>query len=395
MYLTSFVHRDDLFDIAERWLCGRLQPSDGLRISQILISDGFVLGETIESVAKLLMEMTHGCAFRQERLLSKGQLRDAICRTAQNRNSRTEELVRLYETDPEFFYREAPINGAICVDEQERLLGLYRVKRPRRIAEKANRYVANWIFRMVKGRAVEMAKVRARHSEIPLERLITPKTQMDYEFITAEKDVAQQFKENTIKLNKSELTIHDVGGLKIVATEEQLAQLEDKLSEHPNIRVIDRESFSGTYQATSLIIEAIWDRDHVCKRFIDQNGWEKYFDRGIPETDLKKGLEFLLDDAKPTLYMELILSTFPDMVESELGNSLHEERILAQRDNKIYKGYIPMNVEFLIEYLFAVGASPRAHIDHLPIKLWGRYLPDTVIAHIRELYQMPESELYC
>jgi hypothetical protein len=395
MYLSSFAHRDDLFDITERWLCGRLEPNDGLRITQILISDGFVLGETIKSVAKLLIEMTHGRVFRQERLLSKGQLRDAICRTAQNRNSRTEELVRLYETDPEFFYREAPINGAIYVDERERLLGLYRIKRPRRIAEKANRYVANWIFRRVKVRAKEMAKVRARQSEIPLERLVTSKTQMDYEFITAEKDVAQQFKGNSIKLDKPELTIHDVGGIKIVAHEEELAQLEDKLSDHPNIRIIDRENFSGNYQATSLIIEATWDREVVRKLFIDKKGWERYLDRGIPEAELKKGLEFLLDDAKPTLYMELILSTFPDMVESELGDSLHEERIVAQRDNKIYKGYIPMNVEFLIEYLFAVGACPHAHIDQLPIKIWGRYLPDTVIAHIRELFRIPECELCC
>ncbi|MGE5311841.1 MAG: hypothetical protein ACM3MN_08875, partial [Nitrospirota bacterium] len=86
---------------------------------------------------------------------------------------------------------------------------------------------------------------------------------------------------------------------------------------------------------------------------------------------------------------ELILSTFPDMVESELGNSLHEERIIVQRDNKIYKGYIPMNVEFIIEYLLAVGMSPRVSIDHLPIKLWGRYLPDTVLDEIRALYRVP------
>jgi hypothetical protein len=93
--------------------------------------------------------------------------------------------------------------------------------------------------------------------------------------------------------------------------------------------------------------------------------------------------------------MELILSTFADMVESELGNSLHEERIVAQRDTKVYRGYIPMNVEFLIEYLFAVGASPHIHIGRLPIKLWGRYLPDTVIDQIRALYKMPDSELFC
>ncbi len=163
----------------------------------------------------------------------------------------------------------------------------------------------------------------------------------------------------------------------------------------PNIRVIDRENFSGSYQATSLIIEVPWDREHVCRSYMDLRAWDRYLERGLPEAELKKGLEPFLEGSKPTLKMELILATFADMVESELGNSLHEERIIAQRDNKVYRGYIPMNVEFLIEYLFAVGVSPQIHIDRLPIKLWGRYLPDTVIDQIRALYKMPDCELFC
>jgi hypothetical protein len=81
-------------------------------------------------------------------------------------------------------------------------------------------------------------------------------------------------------------------------------------------------------------------------------------------------------------------------VESELGNSIHEEMILAQRGNTRYRGYLPTNVEFLVEYLFAVGFSPKTTIDHLPIKLWGRYLPDTVISDIRQLFNLPEHELF-
>jgi hypothetical protein len=395
MYLTSFIHRDDLFNIAERWLLGRLEPDDGLRITRILICDGFVLGMTLEAVAKILLDFIHGEPFQRERIQFKGQLRDAICRSVEDGNVRTKELVRLYQTNPEFFYREAPINGALYLDNQRRLLGLYRIKRPRRIAEKANRYVADWIFKIVQGRARELARERARQYNIPLEELITPKNQMDWEFTFAERDIAQKFRENKIELDKAALKIHDVGGIKIVANDKKLSKLERILSDHPKIRIINRESFSGSYQATSLIIEVYWDKDNICLSYMDQRAWGKYLHRGIPESELKKGLEPLLEGAEPTLKIELILSTFPDMVESELGNSLHEERIIAQRDNKVYKGYIPMNVEFLIEYLFSVGVSPQVHIDRLPIKLWGRYLPDTVIDQIRELYEMPHGELFC
>ena len=73
-------------------------------------------------------------------------------------------------------------------------------------------------------------------------------------------------------------------------------------------------------------------------------------------------------------------------------NDIHEERITAQRNRKVYRGYIPMNVEFLIEYLFAVALSPKSRIDRLPVKLWGRYLPDTISYHIRQLYYLSEHD---
>ena len=120
-----------------------------------------------------------------------------------------------------------------------------------------------------------------------------------------------------------------------------------------------------------MIIEVTWDRELVCRNYFDLRIWQKYLERGLSETELKRGLEPLLDRAKPTLKLELILSTFSDMVESELGNSLHEERIVAQRDNKVYKGYIPMNVEFLIEYLFARGSQPPPSYRPLTHKALG------------------------
>ena len=280
MYLSSFIHRDHLFDLAERWLLGRLEPDDGLRITQILICDGFVLGQTLEVMLRVLLERVHGKVFKQKRIQFKGQLRDAICSSPLDGSTRIHELVRLYNTNPEFFYREAPINGSICMDDEHRLLGLYRVKRPRRIAEKANRYVANWIFGLVQNRAKEMAWERARDHNLALEELITPKNLMDSEFVRAEKDIAKMFKDNEIQLDKSALKIHDVGGIKIVASTEKLSLLEKELSDQLNIRVNEKESFSGNYQATSLVIDVVWDPDYVCRRYMDLRAWMYYLHRG-------------------------------------------------------------------------------------------------------------------
>jgi len=98
MYLSSFIHRNDLFDIAERWLLGRLEPDDGLRITQILICDGFVLGQTLEAMVRVLLETVQEEGFKQKRIQFKGQLRDAICSSPLDGNARIYELVLHYES---------------------------------------------------------------------------------------------------------------------------------------------------------------------------------------------------------------------------------------------------------------------------------------------------------
>ena len=392
MYLTSFIHREELFDVTERWLSSRLEPSDALRLTQILICDGFVLGETLDSVTRLLLSKVYDTTYRTSRIHFKGELRESICRHAGSITPRVEELLRHYKERPDFFYVEAPINGSMCTDGEGHLLGIYRIKRPRRIAEKANRYIANSIFGMVQERAQRMAEERAQRLGIPLHYLLTPEEEMEHEFVLAEETIAQGFKEGRVKLDRAALTIHDLGGIKIIAEEEALSRLEASLQSDPSVRVMEKEEHEGGYRARNLIIDVPWDPERVCRRYTESRAWERYLNRGIAEDELRKGIEPLLDGVEPRISVELILSTFPDFVESELGISIHEERIVAQRDHKVYQGYIPMNVEFLIEYLFAVGLSPQTHIEGLPVKLWGRYLPDTISYHIRQLYGLHEYD---
>lgn len=393
MYLTSFIHRNALFNIAERWFCNRPEPGDGRSLTEILICDGFIIHETLAVLTRRLIDSIHRKTFHQKHIRTKGELRDIICSSNQDALPQVAELFMRYRGNPEYYYREAPINAMVYLNEQNHLLGSFRIKRPKRIAEKANRRIADWIFDKVVERAREMARERADLSGVPLDSFLTPAEEMVKEFIQAEEFIARSFRDGSIRFDRAAVTIHDVGAIKIVAESHELQQLEKTLMQTPAITVIERENFRGRYQATSLILEVPWDAAYVCQRYRESSAWERYRDRGIPERDLKKGLEPFLTDAEPTINIEVILSTFLDLVESELGNSIHEERIIAQRDNKRYKGYIPMNVEFLVEFLFAVGFSPRINIDHVPIKLWGRYLPETLSSYVRQLHNLPEHDL--
>jgi len=393
VYLTSFIHRNALFDIAERWFCNCPEPGDVRSLTEILICDGFVINETLAVLTNRLLDMTCHRPFSQKCIRSKGELRDIICSDDQNAQPRVTELLRRYRENPDYYYREAPINGVVCLDEHNHLLGSFRIKRPKRIAEKANRKIADWIFEKVIGRAQEMARDRAQLSGVPLDRLETSAEEMLKEFIEAEEFIAGSFRDGSIRFDRAASTIHDVGAIKLVAESDELQQIEKALMQTLDIRIIERADSSGKYQAKKRILEVAWDTEYVCQRYLESRAWERYLDRGIPEEDLKKGLDLFLIDVEPKINIEVILSTFPDMVESELGNSIHEERIIAQRDNKSYRGYIPMNVEFLVESLFAVGFSPRIDIDQVPIKLWGRYLPETLSSYVRRLHNLPEHDL--
>ena len=393
MYLTSFIHRNALFNIAERWFCNRPESGDGRSLTEILICDGFVVKETLAVLTERLLDMTHRRPFHQKPIRSKGELRDIICGDDQGAEPRVAELFRRYRENPDYYYREAPTNSMVYLDEQNHLLGSFRIKRPKRIAEKANRRIADWIFGKVIAQAQEMARERARQSGVPLDGFVTPYEEMLREFIRAEEFIAGSFRDGSIKFDRAALTIQDVGAIKIIAGNNELQQLEKVLIQTPDIAVLEREDFNGKYKAANLILEVPWDSAYVCQRYRESRAWERYLDRGISEDDLKKGLEQFLGDVEPKINIEVILSTFPDMVESEFGSSIHEERIIAQRDDKHYRGYIPMNVEFLVESLFAVGFSPKIDIDRVPIKLWGRYLPETLSSYIRQLYNLPEHDL--
>ncbi len=72
---------------------------------------------------------------------------------------------------------------------------------------------------------------------------------------------------------------------------------------------------------------------------------------------------------------------------------MHESRIFLQRQEQELYGNISLNIEYIIEYLLAVGLSPTVHLDEIPIKIWGRYLPDTLSYRLRRLYNTPEYSL--
>jgi len=113
--------------------------------------------------------------------------------------------------------------------------------------------------------------------------------------------------------------------------------------------------------------------------------WSFAAGRGLPIEDLDRRFGAYVESCRRTFRVELILTTFEDLVESEFGVGIHEQRILEQRDVAADFGRIARNASSIIEYMLRLATSPTVKIDEIPFKIWGRYIRDTVAHEIAEL----------
>ncbi len=84
--------------------------------------------------------------------------------------------------------------------------------------------------------------------------------------------------------------------------------------------------------------------------------------------------------------MEIILTSYEELMQSEFGRSMHELRVLKMRDRQAYCGMIAHNAGYLIEYMLALALAPVTEITELPIKMYGRYLPESIVAAKNALF---------
>ena len=98
-----------------------------------------------------------------------------------------------------------------------------------------------------------------------------------------------------------------------------------------------------------------------------------------------------MESGARTIRAEVILTTFDELVESEFGRAIHEARILTQRTSVTYAGRIAKNASYIIGYLLMLAISPTVEVPELPVKMWGRYLPDTYNLAVWKLFGWREE----
>jgi len=386
MHLTSITHRKQLFELATRWFGDAPRPGDGRFLTQVFIYENLITAGMVRTLLTGIKNAVHPGAVRLLRLHSKDELRDAIVEACQDPTPREAELFRQYRQRPEEFFPGTPSDVVLGLRADGAILGMARVKRLRRIAEKGSRRVADKLAGAINDRATAVAMRRAETYGIPLRQLLSSKTEMAEDFAQAERIVSRTFRDGVLVFQPEDLRIDDGIGFKFVGTPGEMAAIEAAIRDHPAVIGVQREEHHGLYNDINLLVDLQLPDTGQIVGLERSRDWSVLSGRGLTAADLAGGFAGYVESGERSFRVEVILTTRADLVESEFGSAIHEARIIEQRHGTPYAGRIASNASFIISYMLMLALAPSIATPELPVKMWGRYLPDVYSVAIWKLF---------
>jgi hypothetical protein len=378
VYLSGLIHRDRLFDIACRWLSDRAEGRDGRALTEIFIFERAITSPSVRALVSDLAQIIQPGPMVLRRVTTKDAVRDTIAAAVSNPTPRVRELVERYRAQPEEFFPRTPVHMSLVTDGGWRLIGMVRRKRIRRIADKVSRKVAEQLASEIDRTARQLAEERAQRVGVPLGGMVSSRAEMEEDFTAAERLVADRIRIGALTLDPHQQKVDDLIGVKLVVDPELIPRLEEALDQREGTWAFHREVHEGDYGGTHYTVDLELPPVEVVAANLRKVNWSFAAGRGISVYDLESDVYEYLSSGSRTFRVELILTSLDDLIESEFGASIHEVRILEQRDRASYSGRIALNASWIIEYMLHLAISPSVTVGELPIKIWGRYLRDTL-----------------
>ncbi len=386
MHLTSITHRKELFELATRWFADCPLRGDGRFLTQVTTYENLISAPVVRDLLTGIKQSVHPGPVTLTRLRSKDELRDAIVKSCRNPGPREQELFSLYRNHPEDFFPGTPSDVMLGLREDGTILGMARIKRLRRIAEKCSRRVADRLAGAINERARLLAQQRAETYGIPLRELLSSKQEMAQDYDQAERIVSRTFRDGVLVFKPEDLRIDDGIGLKFVGTPGEMESMEEAIRNHPAVVGVVKEEHRGRYNDINLLVDLSVPEPGTLVDLARDWDWSRHAGKGLTPLELAEGFPAFVEGGQRTFRAEVILTTESDLVESEFGSCIHEARILEQRAGVTYSGRIASNASFLIEYMLMLALSPTLEVGELPVKMWGRYLPDVYSLAVWRLF---------
>jgi hypothetical protein len=393
--LTSLLHREDLRDILFRWMSNNLLQEDCEAVKGIVNFNVHIVNLYLDRFSRDLFNFLSGGDTWTFEVSSKGELKDFVLERAPYTNERLDYLKGKYKKYPEDFYRSVPFRGKIYCSGGKAdpfYLGHSRIKRFRRVAEKASRRMVEITFDQIRMNADALAAERASQLGIPKEHLVTPVEKQREEFAHAERRFLKHLRAGLFHPNQQTINsarIQDVAGVKAIVEGDRIPVLEKFFRDTPDYSIAEKEQHVGNYDAVNYIICVKLDKKALIDNPPDSRAVDVLSARGMERGKIVEDYKTFVETGEDYVYLELIASNYSEMIESEFGRCMHEERILAQREQAEYKSSIARNVRYITEYLFLFAISGKTCPDQLPVRLWEKTMPDTYDHAIRALWDIP------
>lgn len=389
MYLSGLTHRDRFFDVAARWLADRPEPQDGRILTEIFAFERAITAPVVRRFVADLCRTCHSGDLYMERISCKDQVRAAIVAAAAHPSTRVAELIDWYRQLPEEFFPRTPVRMSLITLGTGKLAAIVRRKRIRRVADKASRRVADQLTGEIAAVARALAGSRPRHHIPGGSEIDGPPEAPAAVGGAAERLVADRIRSGRLTLEPDALRVDDVIGVKIIGSPAELEKVEASLDQLEYTWAFHREVHDGAYVGIHQVVDLELPPNERILANMENIDWSFAAGRGIPQTDLDRRFRNYLETCRRTFRVELILTSFDDLVESEFGVGIHEQRILDQRSLASDYGRIARNASFIIEYMLRLAVSSSVTVNPLPFKIWGRYIRDTVDHELRCLQGEP------
>jgi hypothetical protein len=387
--ITGFIHRETLHDLIGRWMLDRFEPSDPTALLELVHFNSVYVARYLPLLAEGLLQGVHGARISRRTCFTKGDLKDQLVAYLPGASERSSRLVADYRADPGRFYRETPFRGTLFFadsDGQRRYVGSSRIKRIRRLAEKSARKVVDWLYE-------EILRQSRSDPRLPESGATIGDLAHDLDRLEAQGRVLMhRLRAMPVPGWPHDVEINDVAGIKVViAPDMQRRPLQVLLD--MGCRLVEREVHRGDYSAVNLLVDVCPDKDCILAQGLPEKVVRVFGAHGISPRETRRMFETFVLGGEPAVRVEIICSDAEETLESEIGRCMHEDRIIRQRLGRTYQGHLSRNLEFLLEYLFALPAAPEARLDRLPVRLWERYLPDYFDEVKRALFRVPSVEL--
>lgn len=392
VFLSGLMHRQRLFEVTTRWFAGQLDSDDGRFLSELFVYERLLLEPPLRRLLRDLTPQAAEGAVSLQGLDGKDGLRALLAADPRARQDEAGRLLcqRLVDA-PEEFFPLTPADLVVALrptSDGLQLASLLRVKRLRRLSQKASRLLAGHLAAQIRKTARGLARQRAEAAGVPLDGFFTPPETMAAEFAHAERAVAHAIRDGQIRFAPADLTIDDVLGLRLLADDEAgLDALEVAVKSYPQLEVLQARPGKSIADGDRVLLVSLQlpAVDELLAP-LGQLDWSFARHRGLSVEELAAGLRPYAQGGAREVHVEVRLTLFSAWLEQELGPNPPEERLFEERHAPGYRGRIAENTGYLIEHLLMHAVSPRAEVEQLPFQLSGRYLPDALALIVGRLF---------